>query len=95
MRRIFYSQGTAIGELSRAISRWSKILDGQYDSSRDLAQIVLDDPVIQHLLMNWTQDQQKLKLLSNWLKHVSHGNSTQLIVIDASKGARKRIYAFD
>jgi hypothetical protein len=30
----------------------------------------LNDPVITHLLSSWTNDSKKLKLLSNWLKHV-------------------------
>ena len=62
-----------IAELARVMNLWNQDTKwNEYDSSRDpTPNCSLDDPVIKHLLMNWTQDKQKLQLLRKWLKHVS------------------------
>ena len=41
--------------------------DGTQDPSPNCS---LEDPVITHLMSNWTSDVKKLKLLKSWLKHI-------------------------
>jgi len=62
-----------LAELAKVVAVWNQDTRwNEHDSSRDPSpNCSLDDPVIQHLLVNWTQDKQKLQLLRNWLKHVS------------------------